>query len=385
MFFGKRSIFLAWPSGFACLIVAPGALAAAVAPGINLGVTYNQDLFSDVGGGVRHGTAAPGAVDLSAGVDGRAWGGSADDQFFFDYLGTFGSSISSDAGDLQGLDNIEAYNTTKLYSAWYQHDFGKSGGMIRIGKQDWNALFDNLDAAGLFINSSFGLDATTAVSNVSQYPTTAVGAVIRWKFASGAYVMGSVFDGTPGRVGHPAGTHIHFNSSGGLFTSAEAGIAGGGDKPYKLAVGGWYQTADYRDPAGRLRDHNHGFYVIGQQRLLGGQGTPKLDAFAQVGGAEGDRNPLDRYLGAGFNVTGLVPERPGDTLGVAVARAHASPVYRAATPDSDRAETAIEVTYQAQINTYWMIQPDVQYIVNPGLDRTVNNATVVGLRTQLAW
>ena len=385
MFFGKRSTFLAWPRGFACLIAAPGALAAAVTPGIDVGATYNQDLFSNVSGGIRHGTAAPGAIDVSVGVDGRAWGGSTDNRFYFDYLGTFGSSISNGAGDLQGLDNIEAYNTTKLYSAWYQHDFGDSGVMIRMGKQDWNVLFDNLDAAGLFINSSFGLDATAAVSNVSQYPTTAVGAVVRWNFAGDAYVMGSVFDGTPGRTGHPAGTHIHFNSSDGLFTSAEAGIAGGGDRPYKLAVGGWYQTADYRDSIGRLRDHDHGFYVIGQQRLLGGQGTPRLDAFVQIGGAQGGRNPLDRYLGAGFNVMGLVPERPDDALGLAVARAHASAAYRDATPDSDRAETAIELTYQARINKHWMLQPDVQYIVNPGLGRTVDNAAVVGLRTQLVW
>ncbi|WP_145961221.1 carbohydrate porin [Salinisphaera sp. LB1] len=365
--------------------VAPCALAATVAPGVDLGATYSQDLFSDVGGGMRHGTAAPGAINLSAGIDGRLWGGSADNRFFFDYLGTFGSSISNDVGDLQGLDNIEARNTTKLYSAWYQHDFGDSGVMVRLGLQDWNALFDTLDAAGVFINSSFGLDATTAISNVSQYPTTAVGAVVRWQSSGGAYVMGSVFDGVPGLPGHPAGTHIAFRSGDGVFSSVEAGISGNGGKPYKLAVGGWYQTSKYNDPAGRARDRDHGFYVIGQQRLLGGANTPKLDAFAQIGGAESDRNPLDRYLGGGFDVTGLLRRRPNDVLGLAVARAHVSRVFRQATPHSDRAETAVELTYQAPINHYLTVQPDVQYIINPGVDRAVDNATVVGMRASLAW
>ncbi|WP_269634414.1 carbohydrate porin [Salinisphaera hydrothermalis] len=316
---------------------------------------------------------------------GRIWGGSDDNRLYFDYLGTLGSSISNDVGDLQGLDNIEAYDTSKLYSAWYQHDFGQSGVMLRIGKQDWNALFDTLDAAGVFINSSFGLDATTAVSNVSQYPTTAVGAVARWQGDSGAYAMASVFDGTPGLPGHPAGTHIAFHAHDGVFTSAETGMTGGGDKPYKLAVGGWYQTADYHDPAGRLRDHDSGFYIIGQDRLIGGPATPKVDVFAQISGTQSDRNPLNRYLGAGVDVTGLVPERPDDVLGLAVARAHAASVYRDATPDTNRAETAIELTYQLPVNQYVTLQPDMQYIVHPGVDRSTGNATVVGLRGQLTW
>lgn len=359
--------------------------AATLSPGLDLGASYAQDYFRDVAGGAKRGAGAPGRIDLSTTVDGRAWGGSADDVFYVDLLGTLGSSISAQAGDLQGLDNIEAYNTFKVFDAWYQHDFPNSGVSVRLGLQDYNALFDVVDAAGVFINSSFGLEPTISQLPVSTFPTTTVGAVLRWHSPRGLYVMGGVYDGTPGLPGHPAGTHITFRSGNGVFTALEAGVSAAGAHPYKLAVGGWYRTSSYQDPAGLTQNRDHGFYLIGQQRLIGGNHIPAVDAFLQLGSAEDGRNPIDRYIGAGFNITGVAPQRPNDVLGLGVARAQTSSRYRHNAAGSAEAETALELTYQAPLGQHLMIQPDVQYIIDPGAQRGIDNAWVVGARTQLSW
>lgn len=379
----RRKVKLAFCcAGYGLFAAAPAALAVDLIPGINVGAAYIQDYIADVSGGHRQGSAAPGKVDLSAAIDGRAWGGSTQDLFFFDYMGTVGGSISNDAGDIQGLDNIEAFDTTKVFSAWYQHRFGDSGLSVRLGLQDYNALFDVLDTAGVFINSSFGLDPTVAQADVSTFPTTSVGAVARWQSGNGLYVMGGAYDGTPGLPGHQAGTHIDFRSGDGVFAAAESGITGGGAHPYKLALGGWFRTSRYQDPAGRRRDRSSGFYVIGERRLWGRHDkTPRFDAFFQLGIAASNRNLLNRYLGAGINVTGMLPARPDDIIGVGVARAHTSSTYRAALPTGARtAETAVELTYQAPINDHVFVQPDIQYIMDPGADRQIGNATIVGLR-----
>jgi porin len=47
-------------------------------------------------------------------------------------------------------------------------------------------------------------------------------------------------------------------------------------------------------------------------------------------------------------------------------------------------ETNIELTYQAQIKPGIIIQPDVQYIKNPGGDKDAKSAVVVGIRLRLA-
>jgi porin len=48
-------------------------------------------------------------------------------------------------------------------------------------------------------------------------------------------------------------------------------------------------------------------------------------------------------------------------------------------------ETAIELTYRMQATPWLALQPDVQYIVNPGTDPSLDNAWVVGLRFELSW
>ena len=47
---------------------------------------------------------------------------------------------------------------------------------------------------------------------------------------------------------------------------------------------------------------------------------------------------------------------------------------------TDRTETNIELTWRARVNDWLTLQPDVQYVMNPGTNPAVRNAWVVGLR-----
>jgi porin len=58
-------------------------------------------------------------------------------------------------------------------------------------------------------------------------------------------------------------------------------------------------------------------------------------------------------------------------------------------------ESVIELTYMAQVTPWWQVQPDLQYVVHPGghaplpnepaQNRTIGNATVLGLRTTITF
>lgn len=100
-----------------------------------------------------------------------------------------------------------------------------------------------------------------------------------------------------------------------------------------------------------------------------------VSAFARLMGAPPDRNLIDWSLNAGVNVTALLRGRNNDTLGIGYGWAHVS--GRASDLDSDirfftaspypvrGSEQFIEVTYQCQVTPWWIIQPDLQYIIDP--------------------
>jgi porin len=49
------------------------------------------------------------------------------------------------------------------------------------------------------------------------------------------------------------------------------------------------------------------------------------------------------------------------------------------------AEMVLEATYQAQINKWLSIQPDLQFIINPGGTRDLGNAAVIGGRVSITF
>ncbi|MGH7041658.1 MAG: carbohydrate porin [Acetobacteraceae bacterium] len=56
-------------------------------------------------------------------------------------------------------------------------------------------------------------------------------------------------------------------------------------------------------------------------------------------------------------------------------------------------ETLIEATYQFQVAPWWQVQPDIQYVINPGggipdpndANRRLRNELVIGVRTTVTF
>jgi porin len=116
-----------------------------------------------------------------------------------------------------------------------------------------------------------------------------------------------------------------------------------------------------------------------------GQG---LGAFMQLGFAHDDWNQITRYWGAGLHYIGLIPGRNYDMAGLAVACARNGEKFmkymkEVEMTDVEHTETAIEFTYRTEIKSWLILQPDVQYIINPGMDPSLRNALQVGVR--LEW
>jgi porin len=175
-----------------------------------------------------------------------------------------------------------------------------------------------------------------------------------------------------------------FARAGGGYTYNENGAG----LPGTIKIGGWRHFDDFddlrpNDRGGLLaidggdplrHEDNHGLYAVIDQMLyrLPGAGDPKgISIFARVAGSPSDRNQIDFYTDGGVVFTEFVPTRPNDVFGIAFAYSGLSDDAS----DSDQAsgssvvpdyEAMLEISYAAEIVPGCSLQPDFQYLWNPG-------------------
>lgn len=379
-----------------------GARTAWQERGISTEMVYIGEVFNNSRGGVSRGTEYLGNLDLTLALDGEPLWGWPGATLFFYLLGNHGGSPSERAGDVQTVSNIDAPDTLKLYEAWYEQRVMEDRLSFKFGLYDLNSEFDVIETAGLFINSSFGIGpdyAQSGLNGPSIFPTTAVALRLAFHLMDDLYLQAAVLDGVPGDPDDPYGTHIRFGSDDGLLLAAEIGYQAGleDERSYrKLALGYWHyserfddllQTDINGDPV--RRRGNAGLYVIGESQLYTESSDREqgLTLFARYGVADDHINPFQRYWGAGMVYTGLVPGRDTDQLGVAVATVYHGKVYRqaqalAGTPISGREQT-IEFSYRMQLLPWLALQPDMQWILGPGMDPGLRDVLMAGIRFEI--
>jgi porin len=183
----------------------------------------------------------------------------------------------------------------------------------------------------------------------------------------------------------------------------------------------WYDTARFpdqrfdntglslADPAssGVARTHSGNFSVYGVVDQMvwrpDFQSPQSVGVFARLMGAPSDRNLVDFSVNAGVNLKAPFAGRDDDTVGIGYGLANVS--GRASDLDRDSNSLAgagipvrskeqfIELTYQYQAAAWWQIQPDFQYVFNPGAGianpnnsaQRVGNEAIIGVRTIITF
>jgi len=363
--------------------------------GIDIEAILTTDIMRNIDGGIERDSTLLGNLDLTLEIDTEKVGLWKNGTFFIYGLGNFntGKLLTEIVGDFQGTSNIEADEAFKLYEAWYEHRFSDDASLL-FGLHDYNSEFDVVEYGGLFLHSSFGISPDISQNGPSIFPVTALAARLKIWATESTYIMAAIYDGVPGDPGNPTRTSIRLGHNDGLFGALEIGdtLSNPGDLEYhKYAIGVWTLTAEVENFAGNIQDENSGIYFIGEKTLLEEKaGHGSLGAFVQLGFTHADRNQVDSYWGAGLNYTGLFASRPEDVVGLAVASARNGSNFMRYARDVDglevdHTETTIELTYQARIQPWLTLQPDLQYVINPGMDSTLDNALVAGVRIEVLF
>jgi porin len=402
-----------WRSGFAAILCAtPFGVAAQEreqetagidAQPYELDLAYTADLWRNVHGGRRTGGIRLDNLDLTLSVDGdRAWGIPGLTAFAYVLYTNSGRFSEHYVGDAMTVSNIDAAPALRLYEAWFEWSAATLRPLaLRFGLYDLNSEFDTSDARALFIHSSHGVGhelGQTGENGPSIFPVTSLAMRVAWQFADRWRLLAAVFDGVPGDRDNPDRSGIYLSSDEGALAIVEAQWSSG--RISKLSLGRWQYTSEFADlrstPDTALpeRSDNAGSYAALEIALGSAVADEATNAsvFIRYGVANGRINDFEEFLGVGIRGRGVMPVRADDEVGLAFSWAGVSREARSAASSSggrrEGYEAAIELTYRMAINEWLTLQPDLQFIFNPGADPALADSLALGLRFEFsaaAW
>ncbi len=400
--------------------------------GVTLGLQEQSEVFGNLSGGLRRGTVYTGLTTASVTLDLGTIAGWSDTTFMVSIIQNHGRGVTPNlVGNLQTISNVEATRGTKLYNLWVEKSFLSGNLTIRVGQEGANDELMLAKSAATFINSSFGYPALMAFglpSGGPNYPLAAPMVRAQYKPDSRFTVIAAAFDGDPAGPGTNDPqirdrTGTAFRLRDGVLGFLELWYAAGSDgeagRPGTYKLGAWYHSGRFSDPlhdttgqslaspaSNGIARQYHGdqaVYAVMDQVVWRPYRDKNrgLSVFALGMTAPDDRNFTSLFVQGGLNWAGPVAGRPKDVAGLALAytnlgnaeRRYGADLVRfgsASTPFRGH-ETIIELTYQYAVIPGLTLQPDVQYVINPGAGvpngqvSPLKNAVAAGMRATVVF
>ncbi len=411
--------------------------------GISLNLQETSEVLGNATGGIRQGAAYDGLTTIDLQLNTRKALRIDGGLLNVSTLWVHGSNLSAThLATLQTSSGIEADSGFRLWELWYQQSFFYNQWDIKIGNQSLDQEFMVSQYAGLFINTMFGwpmLPSADLLSGGPAYPLASLGARLRANPSSGPWTfLAGVFDDNPSGISpgshedpqslNANGTNFRLSDSPLVIAEVQYSRPALGELEYAgkssilpatYKIGGWYDFGSFADerygsdglslanPASngspQLHRGNYSLYAVVDQLLWreSPQSEEGIGVFFRGMVAPADSNLVTYSINAGITWREPFEHRENDVAGIGFGRANIS--SRAVALDQDSAfytsmaiplrtaETYLELTYQYQIVPWWQIQPDVQWVFNPGggilnpnnlaRGQTIANELVVGVRT----
>ena len=390
----------------------PAAVPEPAAPIVQPSLTITGEFWHNTSGGLATGSRWNSLADLSVAVDLARLGAPAGASFTAQLFWIENQHTTADFADLTGAANpvsgLNAGDAWRVFNLFYRQAWADDRFALKIGQLAIDDDFMGSDYAGLFAHSALGAMPSQvatghcgSVGGGCAYPIYAVAAPglhLAASLTDAVSVQLGLYHGGPGpdrRRNH--GFDWDDGSGQGLVVFYEGAysfsLLG---RASTVRAGGAVHTGRFDDlsrwadddPAREVRGV-YSFYLI-QDVVLAARDAehPLLGAFWRAGlSPQHDRSAVRLYGDAGFNWFGPLPRRPADTFGVAVSYTEYGDHYRRLDPALAAAETALELTYRAQITDHLALQGIVQRHFNPlaAADGSRHAATVLALRAELSF
>jgi porin len=388
-----------------------GARSELADEGIKPLVLFITDPFANVSGGQRRGFSEYDLLALDLLLDTDKLFGWPGGGFRVGFANNSGTSLSQNfVGNnfpIQ-LANVADPNPRLTYLSYTQSLFDDKLS-IRFGRLTINSVYGEEFAGSqyfkAFTSVAFDLVPLGIFLNAPGafgYPLTTWGARVKFEPVESFYAMVGCYNGDPDvKDGDRHG--VDFTLRGPPFVIGEVGYRRNYGKdatglPGNVKLGAYFNggSAEVFDSglAGRPSETvraRYGFYVLGDQALARwGDPTEKrhLGAFAAFVCAPDQRvNQVPYFFDAGLVAYGFLPSRPRDFLACGVAYGSYSNDLRAAeevqaltdpTVAVQSWEMTLELSYGCTVRPGLLVQPGLQYLINPAGNKAIPNALAIG-------
>lgn len=401
------------------MAIDPGGVRRALSRhGVEVGGVYYGEALGNWGG-FDQGVEYDGVLELYVKADMHKLGFWKGLCFHADGYQIHGNSITAaNIGSLMPVSNLEATDATRLFELWFEQHLFNDKLAVKFGQLAADAEFVISEGGGYFLNGTWGWPSITAAdlpSGGPAYPLATPGVRVAINPNDKLGLMVAVYNGDPApecasedpQVCNNHGTDFELDDppllmAEGAYKYNQDKLAG------TIKIGGWNHFGTFEllrfdsggapiavtGNPGRPLDNDWGFYGIIDQliwRVPGSEDPVGIGIFARVVGAPSDRNVVDFYADGGITFTGMIPGRPNDGLAIGFAYTGISDDANGFDRDLDlpvarNYEALIEICYTYQINPGWTLQPDFQYIWQPGGNvADIEDATVLGARTSISF
>jgi porin len=311
---------------------------------------YTGEVFAKLHGGLRRGATYTGLAQMSLDWADTDWLAHTD--IYMPHGESFNGRY---VGGFSDVSNIDAVHQLRVHELWAQRTFGRVS--LRTGLLAADTEFWVPDTAKLFISS-------------------ALGARLAFNLKHAGTLRLAVLDGNGGDQAsvNRHGLHISLDEGALWLAEYQRVIDMHGDKKTSVRLAAFHHTGIFTNTQGHRVRGNNGFIGSVDHTV-----DARLSVFARVGAAMSDRSAVPWSVETGFNLSPVFGT--GDKLGVGLAYVDlngSTAITSTATPL--RGEGILESTLDWPINRSLDLQPDVQYIIDPGGTAAAPNAWVVGLR-----
>ncbi|MCE5393856.1 MAG: carbohydrate porin [Acidithiobacillus sp.] len=343
------------------------------------GISFTNQIdlegVANLSGGQARGSVATGLWQGSLRLDTEKAGWWQGGAFVVEGLVANSGNPDNYVGDLQGVSNLTTprAHVARLYKAYYRQNVGQF--TFRLGILNPNDYFNTTGVASELFNASFGIYPTISINlpYTPTYPYSSLGAMLSYTWQQSTLLVGAFnADGTQD-LRHPWG------AEGQIYYGEWDQLVPAGSGEITLKLGGYYNHVSsaylaQNTPFGGAPSQG-GYYGAAEYRWKAGNGS-EWGAFLQGGGAPNSSvvSPVNAYVGAGLRLRNFLPGSARSTLTIGLNRAWLR---------QSGAESAIEINFRQPVFHSFYLQPDLQYIINPGArapGSTLPNAVVLMLR-----
>jgi len=363
--------------------------------GVTIGSSYVTDLLTNVAGGKSRGFAYTGSYGLSM----RSAIRDSGFHFFGSASWRTGTNLSARKIDNQfPVSQIYGSETVRLVNLCVVQRLLNDRLVLKAGRISGGDDFLCSPLYWQFVNNAFDGNPIAIFFNIpfTAYPAGTWGVFVEGKpWTQFSMKFGCYNANSKIQKNKYHGVNFTFGSTEGVVWISEWCALinqnpGDHGMPGNYKVGAFYLTGTKEKFLGGKEKGDPGLYFLFDQMVLrhGDAGSKRgLTPFVSLFFQPNDRNEMPFFVDGGLVYRGPFASRPNDVASFGVAYGKFSTDLAKSQSDlhqlPQHGETVLEWNYWIQVNQWFYVMPDFQYIIHPKGTEKYNNAWVIGAQIGL--